>query len=88
MRCMGIRLLLAEDEKALSWALVTILERSSYSVDAVFDGQTALEYLESEEYDGVILDVMMPRLDGFEVLKALRQAGNLVPVLMRQKRSG
>ena len=69
-----MRLLLAEDEKALSRALVAILERSSYSVDAVFDGQTALEYLESEEYDGVILDVMMPRLDGFEVLKALRQA--------------
>lgn len=87
MRCMGIRLLLAEDEKALSWALVAILERSSYSVDAVFDGQTALEYLESEEYDGVILDVMMPRLDGFEVLKALRQAGNLVPVLMLTAKS-
>ena len=87
MRCMGIRLLLAEDEKALSRALVAILERSSYSVDAVFDGQTALEYLESEEYDGVILDVMMPRLDGFEVLKALRQAGNLVPVLMLTAKS-
>ena len=84
---MGIRLLLAEDEKALSRALVAILERSSYSVDAVFDGQTALEYLESEEYDGVILDVMMPRLDGFEVLKALRQAGNLVPVLMLTAKS-
>lgn len=82
-----MRLLLAEDEKALSRALVAILERSSYSVDAVFDGQTALEYLESEEYDGVILDVMMPRLDGFEVLKALRQAGNLVPVLMLTAKS-
>lgn len=79
-----MRLLLAEDEKALSRALVAILERSSYSVDAVFDGQTALEYLESEEYDGVIL---MPRLDGFEVLKALRQAGNLVPVLMLTAKS-
>ena len=83
-------LLLAEDEKALSRALVAILERSSYSVDAVFDGQTALEYLESEEYDGVILDVMMPRLDGFEVLKALLAGRQSGPGFNadRQKRSG
>lgn len=77
-----MRLLLAEDEKALSRALVAILERSNYSVDAVFDGQSALDYLESKNYDGVILDVMMPKMDGFTVLKNLREAGNLVPVLL------
>ena len=53
-----MRLLLAEDEKSLSKALVTILERSHYSVDAVYDGQAALEYLETANYDGVILDIM------------------------------
>ena len=82
-----MRLLLAEDEKALSRALVAILERSNYSVDAVFDGQSALDYLESENYDGVILDVMMPKMDGFTVLKKLREAGNLVPVLLLTAKS-
>lgn len=82
-----MRLLLAEDEKALSRALVAILERSNYSVDAVFDGQSALDYLESENYDGVILDVMMPKMDGFTVLKNLREAGNLVPVLLLTAKS-
>ncbi len=82
-----MRLLLAEDEKALSRALVAILERSNYSVDAVFDGQSALDYLQSENYDGVILDVMMPKMDGFTVLKNLREAGNLVPVLLLTAKS-
>ncbi|WP_367924864.1 response regulator transcription factor [uncultured Ruthenibacterium sp.] len=82
-----MRLLLAEDEKALSRALVAILERSNYSVDAVFDGQSALDYLKSENYDGVILDVMMPKMDGFAVLKNLREAGNLVPVLLLTAKS-
>ena len=82
-----MRLLLAEDEKALSRALVAILERSNYSVDAVFDGKSALDYLKSENYDGVILDVMMPKMDGFAVLKNLREAGNLVPVLLLTAKS-
>ena len=59
-----MRLLLAEDEKALSRALKTILERNNYSVDPVYDGQAALDYLEADNYDGVILDIMMPRVDG------------------------
>ena len=59
-----MRLLLAEDEKALSKALVAILERNNYSVDAVYDGQSALDYLEMDNYDGVILDIMMPKVDG------------------------
>ena len=57
-----MRLLLAEDELALSKALKAILERNNYSVDAVYDGQAALEYLGSDNYDGVILDIMMPKL--------------------------
>lgn len=77
-----MRLLLAEDEKALSKALVTILERNNYSVDAVGDGQTALDYLEADNYDGVILDIMMPKVDGITVLKTIRSRGSRIPVLM------
>lgn len=82
-----MRLLLAEDEAALSRALKTILERNNYSVDAVSDGQAALEYLESDAYDGVILDIMMPKVDGITVLKEVRSRGNLVPVLLLTAKS-
>lgn len=64
-----MRLLLAEDEKPLSKALTAILERNNYSVDAVYDGEEALEYLDADNYDGVILDIMMPKVDGITVLK-------------------
>ncbi|WP_373163673.1 response regulator transcription factor [Agathobaculum sp. Marseille-P7918] len=77
-----MRLLLAEDEKALSKALVTILERNNYSVDAVNDGQAALDYLEADNYDGVILDIMMPKVDGITVLKTIRSKGSRIPILM------
>lgn len=77
-----MRLLLAEDEKSLSRAIVAILKKNNYSVDAVFNGQEALEYLESAVYDGVILDVMMPKMDGITVLRHLRQSGNQIPVLI------
>ena len=77
-----MRLLLAEDEKALSKALVTILERNNYSVDAVYDGRSALEYLEAGDYDGAILDIMMPQMDGLTVLKKIRQQGKLTLVLL------
>lgn len=77
-----MRLLLAEDERALSKALVTILERNNYSVDAVDNGQAALDYLEADNYDGVILDIMMPKVDGITVLKTIRSKGNRIPVLM------
>lgn len=83
-----MRLLLAEDEKELSDALVTLLKHNNYSVDAVYDGQEALDYLELQEYDGVILDVMMPRLDGISVLKRLREQGNSVPVLILTAKTG
>ncbi|MCD8328482.1 MAG: response regulator transcription factor [Ruminococcus sp.] len=82
-----MRLLLAEDEQPLSKALGTILERNRYSVDRVFDGETALEYLETDNYDGVILDVMMPKVDGITVLKTIREKGNLVPVLLLTAKS-
>lgn len=82
-----MRLLLAEDERALSKALVTILERNNYSVDAVYDGQEALEYLETGNYDAVIMDIMMPKVDGITALKILRSRGDLIPVLMLTAKS-
>lgn len=82
-----MRLLLAEDEKELSRALVTVLKYNHYSVDEVYDGMEALEYLENGSYDGVILDVMMPKLDGISVLKKIREKGNQVPVLILSAKS-
>lgn len=82
-----MKLLLAEDEKELSNALVRILRHSNYTVDAVYDGAEALEFIDADEYDCVILDVMMPKLDGFSVVKKLRLAGNHVPVLMLTAKS-
>ena len=82
-----MRLLLAEDERALSKALATILERSNYSVDTVYDGEAALEYLAADNYDGVILDIMMPKKDGITVLKELRSQGSKIPVLILTAKS-
>ncbi|MCM1544767.1 MAG: response regulator transcription factor [Ruminococcus sp.] len=77
-----MRLLLAEDEKALSKALCAVLKHNNYSVDAVFDGQDALDYGLDENYDGIILDLMMPKKNGLEVLKELRDNGISTPVLI------
>lgn len=77
-----MRLLLAEDEQSLSKALKAILEGNHYSVDAVYDGVEALAYLEAGNYDALILDIMMPKLDGLSVLRRLRAGGNPIPVLM------
>lgn len=82
-----MRLLLAEDEHSLSKAIVTILEKNNYSADAVYDGVEALAYLETGNYDGVILDIMMPKMDGITVLKKLREKGNSIPVLMLTAKS-
>ena len=82
-----MRLLLAEDEQSLSRALTAILERSSYSVDVVYDGEAALEYMEHGNYDGVILDIMMPKMDGMTVLKKIRKSGNRIPVLILSAKS-
>ena len=77
-----MKLLFAEDERSLSRAITHILEKNCYSVDAVYDGQAALDYLENGDYDGIILDIMMPKVDGITVLRELRSKGNHVPVLM------
>ena len=82
-----MRLLLAEDEKALSRALKAILERDGYMVDAVYDGQAALDCLDTGSYDGAVLDIMMPALDGIEVLRQLRARGDLLPVLLLTAKS-
>ena len=77
-----MRLLYAEDEKSLARAVSTILVKNKYSVDVVYDGQSALDYLATENYDGAILDVMMPKVDGFEVLRRMRARGDRTPVLL------
>lgn len=81
-----MRILLAEDERSLSRAIIALLEKHNYSADAVYDGQEALDYLEAENYDAVILDIMMPKLDGLSVLRTLRERGSQIPVLLRNPR--
>ena len=82
-----MRILLAEDEKALSKAVVKIFEKNNYSVDAVYDGEDALTYLETGCYDAAVLDIMMPKMDGITVLKKIRASGNQIPVLMLTAKS-
>lgn len=82
-----MRILLAEDERSLSRAVVALLEKSNYSVDAVYDGAEALEYLAAGNYDALILDIMMPKTDGLTVLKTIRQQGNGIPVLLLTARA-
>ena len=79
---MKLRILLAEDERELSNALVAILKHNNYSVDAVYDGQDALDYGLAENYDVIILDIMMPKMNGLDVLQKLREQGISVPILM------
>lgn len=82
-----MRILLAEDELSLSRAIIKILEKSNYSADAVYNGRDACDYIMSGDYDVVILDIMMPVMDGFTVLKRIREAGCSVPVLILSARS-
>ena len=77
-----MRLLLAEDERSLSRAVTVLLRKNHYEVDPVYDGQEALDYLSSGNYDGAILDIMMPKVDGIDVLRRLRQRGDRLPVLL------
>ena len=77
-----MKLLYAEDEPALSEAVVDYLTYHNYIVEAVYDGKDAYDYALSGEYDGIILDIMMPKLDGLEVLSALRKNGCKTPVLL------
>ncbi|MEE3458983.1 MAG: response regulator transcription factor [Candidatus Faecousia sp.] len=82
-----MKLLYAEDEKSLSEAVVDVLEYNKFSVDAVYDGMDALDYARSGHYDGIILDVMMPRLSGLEVLERLRASGSKTPILLLTAKS-
>lgn len=82
-----MRILLAEDERSLSRALVALLEKNNYAADAAYDGEEALDYLAGGNYDAVILDIMMPKMDGLTVLRKLRESGSRVPVLLLTARS-
>ena len=82
-----MRLLYAEDEPAMAEAVADILTYHKYTVDTVDNGQDALEYALNEDYDGIILDVMMPRMDGLTVLTKLRSAGKRTPVLLLTARA-
>ena len=82
-----MRLLIAEDELEISKVLKMVLEQQKYAVDVVDNGADALDYILDGDYDGVILDLMMPRMDGIEVLRRLRAEENATPVLVLTARS-
>ncbi len=82
-----MKLLLAEDEAAMSEAVKDVLEYHKYQVDAVYDGREALDYIRGASYDGIILDIMMPRMDGLEVLRTIRAEGVHTPVLLLTARA-
>ena len=76
-----MRILIAEDEKSLNRILVKQFTKLGYSVDSCFDGESVFDFLAGAEYDAIVLDVMMPRKDGFEVLREMRAAKNHTPVI-------
>lgn len=82
-----MRVLIVEDERTLAVTLADILSRERYLVDIVYDGEAGLDGILSGIYDGVILDVMLPKMNGFDVLKRARGEGNSTPVLMLTARS-
>lgn len=82
-----MKLLYAEDEVSMSEAVVDILTYHNYTVEAVYDGAEAVTCIENEQYDGIILDVMMPKMSGLEVLKIIRKKGIKTPVLLLTAKS-
>ncbi len=82
-----MRILIAEDERPLARALVKIFEKNNYSADAVYNGEEALSYLVTDNYDVLVLDIMMPVMDGITALKKLRAEGNQIPVLLLTAKS-
>lgn len=82
-----MRVLLADDEKELTNALTAILKHDHYAVDVVYNGEDALDYGRTENYDVIILDIMMPKMDGLTVLKELRRANIGTPILMLTAKS-
>ncbi len=83
-----MRILLVEDEKPLSAAIVKMLEQEHFALDAAYTGPDWLDCALSGIYDAIVLDVMLPGMDGFAVLRALRQQGVSTPVLMLTARGG
>ena len=75
-----MRILVAEDEKDMNRLISRALEKEGYGVDSCYDGEEAMEYLESADYDGAVLDIMMPKKDGYQIVKELRQKGDDTPV--------
>lgn len=77
-----MRILIAEDETELAKGLKFLLEKERFNVDIVHDGEDALAYFDSTEYDVVVLDIMMPKKNGLEVLKSIRKSGSSVPIML------
>lgn len=77
-----MRLLVAEDQKDLNEIITKTLTKNHYTVDSCYDGQEALDYLDMAEYDAAILDIMMPRISGLDVVKTLRASGSRLPILL------
>lgn len=77
-----MKLLLAEDTADMNRVITAVLEHENYEVTSVYDGEEAVEHLRADSYDAIILDIMMPKKDGMQVLKELREAGDVTPVLM------
>lgn len=82
-----MKILLAEDEVSLSRAIIKILEKNNYTAEAVYNGEDALKYLETGNFDAAILDLMMPKLDGITVLQRLRSSGSQTPILILSAKS-
>ena len=76
-----MRILVVEDNKDMNFLIVRTLKKAGYSVDGCYDGEEAKDYLLGAEYDAVLLDIMMPKLDGYGLLKQMREQGNDTPVL-------
>lgn len=77
-----MRILIVEDEKNLAESLKQMITAQKFQADTVYDGEDGLEYARSGQYDAMILDVMLPKLNGFQIVKTLRKEGNAIPVLM------
>lgn len=82
-----MRILIADDEQGIAKALKVILEKNKFAVDAVFNGTDALDYIMSTPYDAIVLDIMMPGLDGLTVLSRAREAGIKTPVMLLTAKS-
>ena len=83
-----MRILVVEDEARLSSYIKQGLEAEGYSVDVAADGETGLAMAETQPYDAVVLDIMLPKLNGYKVCGRLREAGNWVPILMLTAKDG